>query len=442
MSLREDYRARAAWVVDLCRRLYPVRGLVASPDLDRAFAQLKAALPALTIHEYPSGAQAEDWVVPDAWRALSGRLEDRSGRVLASLDESFLFVAPYSQPVDGWFSKAQMAGHVRTRADVPDAYALEHRYAYDYRLKDWGVTLPHVVWQAMPEDGQYRVRIEVERRPGSMKVAEMVLEGRRPETICICSQFDELCNDGQSSAVLGMDLMRRLAQRGAREFTWQLLLVPEMFGTLFYIHANRERVRRTAGMLNLETIGAGERWLHKSSLGGDSLVDHALHLAFADAGVAYEQTAFFGGYGNDERVYGWPTIGIPGASLQRFPFRYYHTSRDTPDILEPPLVEEALRVADAFIDIVERDYVPSWRRKLQPWLTRHGLYFDHASDPEQFQRLNNLALFHIDGRRSVSALARLAGVGFGRLHAYLERFAELGLIAKSPVGVTLPASDY
>ena len=442
MSDSMDYQARATGIIDLCRKLYPVRGLIVSPDLDRAFGQIAQALPGMKIHEYPSGMQSEDWVVPPSWQAVAGRLEDRSGRVLASLEQSFLFAAPYSEPVDGWFSKTEIAKHLRTRPEVPDAYVLEHRHAYDYRLKDWGITLPHAVWQAMPEKADYRVLIQTEVRPGKLKVAEMVLEGRRPETICICSQFDELCNDGQSSAVLGMDLMRRLMKREKREFTYQLLLVPEMFGTLFFVLNNRERVRRTAGMLNLETIGAGEKWLHKASLPGDSLVDHALRLAFAETGIACEETGFFGGYGNDERVYAWPTIGIPGVALQRFPFRFYHTNRDTPDILEPALVVEALKIADQFIDILERDYVPQYRNKAQPWLTRHGLYFDHYQDPQKFQRLNNTVLFNVDGRRPVSELARLAGVRFGELHDYLERFAALGLIGKSPLKVELPATAF
>jgi aminopeptidase-like protein len=436
----EDYAGRAAWIIDLCRALYPVRGLIVSPDLDRAFSQIKQVLPELVVHEYPTGMQCEDWIVPPSWEALSGRLEDATGKVLASHDESFLFVAPYSEPVDGWFSKAEIGGHARTRPDQPDAYVLEHRNAYDFRLTDWGITLPHAVWQRMSESGRYRVVIETRTKPGALKVAELVLPGRRAETICICSQFDELCNDGQSSAVLGIDLMRSLMRRREREFTYQLLLVPEMFGTIFYVLNNRERIARTAGMLNLETVGAGEKWLHKASLAADSVFDRALHLAFAEADAPYQTAGFFEGYGNDERVYAWPSIGIPGVALQRYPFAYYHTHHDTPDILSRDLVIEALKVADAFIDILERDFVPRYRNVAQPWLTRHGLYFDHAVDPEQFRRLNNVALFNLDGHRSVSELARMAGVGFGLLCDYLDKFAARGLIDKAPIPLGLPAA--
>ena len=435
-----DYRGRAAWIIDLCRDLYPVRGLIVSPDLDRAFGQIKEAMPALTIHEYPTGLECEDWIVPPSWRAVSGTLKDAAGQVLASLDESFLFVAAYSEPVDGWFTKEEIARHLRTRPDQPDAYCLEHRNAYDYRLVDWGITLPHVVWERMSDAQRYHVSIETETRPGSLKVAEMTLPGRRPETICLCSQFDELCNDGQSSAVLAMDLMRELMQRSEREFTYQIFLVPEMFGTLFYILNNKDRIARTAAMLNLETIGAGDGWLLKSSLHGDSFADQALELAFRETGIPFQPGNFFQGYGNDERVYAWPMIGIPGPALQRHPFAFYHTSHDTPDILSPELIVEALKVSTSFIDVVERDYVPVFRNIAQPWLTRHGLYFDHYVDPQQFQRLNNLALFNVDGRKSVADLARLADVPFSLLYDYLERFRARGLVDKRPIAIPLPAA--
>lgn len=436
----EDYRGRAQWIIDLCRDLYPIRGLIASPDLDRAYARIAEAVPGLVVHEYPTGMECEDWIVPPSWRAVTGRLEDKAGRVLASLDEHFLFVAAYSEPVDGWFSKADIAKRMRTRPDHPDAYALEHRNAYDFRLTDWGITLPHRVWDKMSDTELYRVVVETETKPGAMRVAEMVLPGRRPETICLCSHMDELCNDGHSSSVLALDLIRQLARRDHREFTYQVLLVPEMIGAIFYILNNRERVARTAAMLNFETIACGEKWIHKASLKPDSFVDAALHLAFRDAGIAYESVGFFEGYGNDERVYGWPSIGIPGAAIQRYPFPYYHTSHDTPEILDAGLIAEALQVSDTFIDVLERDYVPSYRRLAQPWLTRHGLYFDHYVDPQQFQRLNNLALFNIDGRHSVSDLAKLAGLPFGMLHDYLEKFVARDLIEKRPITVDLPAA--
>lgn len=443
MTIPADYierrRARAEQTIAICREIYPMRGLIVSPDIDRGFEIVKKHFPDVAIHEYPTGMTCEDWIVPQSWRAVSGFLKDASGKTLASLDEHFLFVAAYSEPVDGWFTKKEIEGRCRTRPDQPDCYVLEHRNAYDYRRTDWGITLPHRVWSAMTDDTRYHIKIEVERRPGSLKAAEWFLPGRREETICINSQFDELCNDGHSSAVLGLQIMQWLKERKDREFSYQLLLTPEMFGTLFFILTNLPKVANTVGFLNLETLGAGEKWLFKHSQTGATFMDDALAAAFADLGIGYDEAGFFGGYGNDERVYGWPTLAIPGIALQRHPFAYYHTSKDTPDILSADLFAESLAISERFIEVLEGTYIPSYRNVVQPWLTRHGLYFDHYVNPEDFQRLNNLALFNVNGRNSLLDLVKISGVKFDTLHTYLEQFAEKNLLEKRPFPVDRPA---
>lgn len=432
-------RDRAEAVLDLIRELFPIKGLMVSPDLDRAMARLAEELPGLVIHEYPSGLECEDWIVPQSWEAKAARLTDEQGRVLASLDEHFLFVAPYSEPVDGWFTKEEIAAHSRTRPDVPDAYLLEHRNAYNYSLVDWGITLPYRVWEQLSDDARYRVEIEVETKPGVMRVGEYFLPGRRPEVICLNGHIDELCNDDLSGTILGLEVMRGLIERPEREFSYQLLLAPEMMGTLFYVLNNRERVAKTVGMLNLEAVGAGESWALKRAFKDGEVFEESLRAAFARLGYGYEELDFFDGYGNDERVIAWPTIGIPGIGLQRHPFAEYHTSKDTPELLSLDLLTEAIEICDAFIDVMERNYVPAYVNFAQPWLTRHGLYFDAVEDRENFRKFNNLVLFNLDGEKSVLELARLSGLDFDTVWRFLEAFVEKRLVRKQPLPLAAKA---
>lgn len=430
---RQRRLATADHIIELCRALYPVRGLIVSPDLDRAFERVREEHPDLVLHSYPTGSRAEDWVVPPSWQALEGRIETEEGRVLASLADSFLFVAPYSEPVEGLFTKAEIARRCRTRPDQPDAFFLEHRNAYDHRLVDWGITLPHALWESMPEDARYRVVIETELADGALKVAECVLPGRRPEIICLCSQFDELCNDGQSSALLGLELLKHLAEREQREFSYQVLMVPELIGTLFYAFNNREVLDRTVAMLNLETLGAGQQWVLKRALRDGGSLEAALEDALTGLGRGFEAVGFFGGYGNDERVYAWPRLGVPGPGLQRFPFAHYHTSHDTPERLDRALLAEALEICETAIETLERNYVPRHLGLLPPWLTKHDLYFDVREDPAMANSLNGAVLYGIDGRRSVLGLARDSGLPFETVWRYLEAFAGKGMIEKRPL---------
>lgn len=420
--------AQADRVIKICRDMYPVRGLIVSPDIQRAFGQLKAAYPEVKIHTYPTGSLAEDWEVPPSWEATKGRLTAEDGTVLASLEHSFLMVAPSSEPVNGWFTKAEIAKHVRTRSSRPKSYFLEHRNAYDYKLVDWGITLPHEVWEAMPDTGRFHVEIEVKTGPGELCVADWFLPGRRPETICICSQFDELCNDGQSSAVFAAELFEQLRQWPDREFSYHMLLVPEMFGTLFFAHHNEALLQRTVAMFNLETLGAGHQWALKQSLKDGGSLEQALTAALDILGVGYKKYGFFEAFGNDERVYSWPGLGIPGTGLQRYPFDDYHTDRDTPDLLDRGLMAEAFSICELTLRLLERNAIPAYTGRLPPWLTKHGLYFDATLDREQYAKFNNDLLFNVDGTKSFLRLSADIGLPVDVLLDYLAKFQARDLI--------------
>jgi aminopeptidase-like protein len=103
------------------------------------------------------------------------------------------------------------------------------------------------------------------------------------------------------------------------------------------------------------------------------------------------------------------------------------------------MLGEALQVCDGFVDIVESNFVPRLTGRLQPWLTRRGLYFDHYVEPALSAQLNNLVLFNVNGRRSVLDLARISGAPFTKVRDYLERFVEAGLMERLPA--PLPAGE-
>lgn len=416
----------------LLESISPLPRMVNSPGLDECFKIIAADLPGLIVHEYPAGMECEDWIVPRSWEVKKGSLMDSKGKVIASTDECLLFVAPYSEPVDGWFTKAEIEQHLSTRKDRPDAFPLEHRHAYNFRLKTWGITFPYRRWTELPE-GRYHVQIDVEFGQGSMKVGEYFLEGRRPETICICAHIDELCNDDLSGCIVGMELMRIIESLPNRKYSYQLLLVPEMFGSLFYIYENPDKIARTVGMLNLETVGASGEWLLKKALRDGDRLEEILRAALRLATKEFKEDDFFGGYGNDERVYSWPSIGIPGVALQKHPFPEYHTSEDVPGIVKDEHLLKAVEICANFVRILEDDYVPAYTKRLQPWLTRRNLYFDSIRDIQRFRKFNNSVLFGIDGVRSVLDLAISAGLEFDEVREYLKSFQREGLLSSSDV---------
>jgi aminopeptidase-like protein len=435
MAMNLDPSIRIKRIMSLLENMSVLPRMIVSPGLDRAFELIKREIPGVVIHEYPSGSECEDWIVPLSWRVTEGFIEDETGTVVASIDENILFVAPYSEPIDGWFTKDEIEKHSTTRPDRPDAFALEHRNAYNYQLVDWGITLPFNRWRKLPE-GRYHVKIEVERKFGTMKVAEYFLQGERPETICICAHIDELCNDDLSGCVTAIELMLYIESLAKRQYSYQMLLVPEMIGCIFFVHNNTDKITKTIGMLNLETIGAGDKWHLKRAFQSNARIERILRAAMKTTGIPFNEINFFEGYGNDERVFAWPTINLPGVALQRFPFPQYHTSDDTPSIVSSENFIQALKISETFVDILERDYIPNYINKLQPWLTRRNLYFDSIRHPDDFNKFNNTVIYNINGSNSIMDLSEIAQLDFFDVYDYLNKFLEQGLIGKAGVSWT------
>ena len=155
-----DLETRAARMLTLLEEINPLQRMINSTGLDKTFEIFKRELPDAVIHEYPAGMEREDWIVPRSWQVVKGQLEDEYGEIIASTDESHLFVAPYSEPVDGWFTKNEVERHLSTSVNRPDSFLLEHRNAYNCQLVDWGITLPYRRWCELPE-GRYHVKFDV-----------------------------------------------------------------------------------------------------------------------------------------------------------------------------------------------------------------------------------------------------------------------------------------
>lgn len=415
-------------MMSFLHKISPLRRMVNCPGLDETFAFLKQRHKDIVIHEYPSGKSYGDWVSPPSWEVTTAYLKDQHGNVIVSLDDHFLFVADYSEPIDGWFSKAEIESHLRTREDRPDAFLLEHRNAYDFHLVDWRISLPFNIWSKLSDHEKYHIKIDTLVKENPLKLAEWFIPGESKETICVCAHIDELCNDDLSACAVALELMRYIENIPNRKYSYQMLLGPELFSTLFFIHDNPEKIDNTIAMLNLETLGAGDDLCLKKALKDGVPFERALRLAINEKELAFTEYNFFEAIGNDERVYAWPTIDIPGVSLQRYPYYQYHTSEDTVDVLSPELMQESLEICCSFVNILEEDFVVEYAGLLPPWLSKRKLYFDSINEKNKFHKFNNILLYNIDGIKPMSELAELSGLTFNEVKNYLHSFIESGVL--------------
>jgi aminopeptidase-like protein len=417
----------------IVEEIAPLRRMINSKGMDQAFEIVKKYLPELKIHEYKPGLPADDWEVPYGWELIRAHVKNSKGELVASDADSHLLVAAYSEPVNGKFKKAEIAKHLRCHPIMKDAFFMEHRNAYNYALVDWGMTLPQNIWDSLSDTEEYEVLIEIEKDFNrTMKVGEIFIEGLSEQVICFNAHIDELCNDNLSSCAVLIELFRKLSTdcEFKPHYSYQLQLIPEVIGTFFYVRNNMDVVRRTVAMINLETVGKGENWLIKSSLKGGRYIDRLMEVTGRIVLGGHQTSDMFGGYGNEERVYEYPTIAVPSVALQRFPFDEYHSSADTPDKLSDANLNKALEFTEKLINIIERDFIPEYTMILPPRLTKHGLYFDSKDQPDLFNIFMNQVQFNVDEKKSLVDLCYTYQIDFDTLYNYLMQFVDKNFIKK------------
>ena len=114
------------------RALFPLCRSLTGPGNRETLRVLGEIIP-LRVHEYPSGAKAYDWVIPDEWTAREAWIQDASGRRLVDFSVNNLHLVSYSVPVRGAFTLAQLTRHLHWREDLPQAIP----YRTSYYKNDW-----------------------------------------------------------------------------------------------------------------------------------------------------------------------------------------------------------------------------------------------------------------------------------------------------------------
>jgi aminopeptidase-like protein len=420
MSIYFNDDSRKKRMIDLLTEIFPLQRMITSDGLDEAFKIVQREFPDIVIHNYPVGTKCGDWVVPKSWEVMEGWIEDDKGNRILSIQDNILFVASYSEPIDGFFSKNEIKVHLSTNPNRPTDFILEHRNAFNYHLKTWGISIPFSIWEKMP-DAKYHIKIRVKWGKNSLKVADYHLPGSKADTIILIAHIDELCNDDLSGCVVIMEIMRYLQTLKTRIYSYKMLLVPETIGTFFYIKNNPNIIATTIGVIDFETNGAGEFLCLKKAHTKDSYIEKAYSKAITDLSIPIQDVDFFFGSGNDERVFEWPTIKIPSISLQRWPFKEYHTSSDIPKLINSNYLLEAVNITEHFVALIEKDKIPFFNNLIPPWLSYHRLYYDYGdkNNSDIAYKINNTVFYNIDGEKSILELARISNIPFNDLYEYL-----------------------
>jgi aminopeptidase-like protein len=264
---------------------------------------------------------------------------------------------------------------VRERWDLPDALQYTSFWWTGHEKRVFGFVLSPREGERLrtlirSENSAGRtvcVRADVKARfyEGAMEVITALLPGESEEEIMMVGH---LChpapggNDNASGAAATMEAARTLQglieqgklpkpKRSIR-FLW----MPEMSGTYAYLAQRESELGRMVAGVNMDMVGENQEECHSSflidlppesaaSFAGDLMEAIRAEIvqeasSFASTGqyalFRYATTQFGGG--SDQYIFSDPSVGIPMPLLIQEPDKFYHTSADTIEKVDPRML--------------------------------------------------------------------------------------------------------
>lgn len=210
-----------------------------------------------------------------------------------------------------------------------------------------------------------RVHVDTSLYDGSLEVVEAFIPGESDEEILLVAHLchpQPSANDNASGAAALLEAARALAALIARgelsppRRTIRFLWVPEITGALAWLATNESHIPRLVAGLNLDMVGQDQE-----QCGSSLLVESPPHALSSFAGVLLArlrdlllpEVKTFGGVGgyplfrtadvpfgggSDHAIFSDPSVGVPMPMLVQWPDRFYHTSADTPDRVDPKML--------------------------------------------------------------------------------------------------------
>ena len=417
-------------------------GVVADDNV-RLFDRIDREL-SLDIRRYESGDAYNGWVVPANWRVHKAEIR-RDGELMFDGRTHTLGVARYAKSFSGRLSWEELQPRLVTNPDLPDAYVFHCMWQYRPWAADWAFSVPHNVYRNFGP-GEYDIELHTEYSPGDMLVAEHEKLGRSHKTIVFHSNscHPHMANDGFAGTALLIALFKWLHSLDTF-YTYRLVIGPEHVGTVFYLRdmPEDEMNRIVCGVFE-EMPGTGGPVKIASTFLGGLPLDQAFANAARHYAKSYELVPWRCGAGNDETVWEAPGYEVPFMEVTRsedlmHPYREYHTSLDTPDVMIPAQLDEMLLVFQKAVQALERN--ARAYRKFDGLMClsnpHYDLYMeredpaiakDLPADSEKWGKLLDSLLRYFDGRMTLLEIANKHDLPFERVFSYLKRFEDKGLI--------------
>lgn len=391
---------------------------------------IQELLPALEIHEVPSGTPAFDWTVPNEWNVQEAWLEDPDGNRIADFSRHNLHLVGYSTPIDRKIDLEELQNHLHSIPDQPAAIP----YVTSYYSPQWGFCLAHRDRLKL-KPGTYRVYIDATLAPGSLTYGELVLPGKTQREVFLSTYIchPSMANNELSGPCVTAFLAKWLTERDHRRYTYRIIFIPETIGALTYLSRHLNDLKRNvAAGFNVTCIGDERCYSYLPSRSGDTISDKAALHALKHLAPDFKRYTYLE-RGSDERQYCAPGVDLPIATIMRSKYGQYpeyHTSLDDLTFVTPQGLEGGLIALQKAIEILEYDCKPRVTVIGEPQMSKRGLRptlgTKTSFDDAQRTMMNILA--YSDGVRSLLEIAEIVGKPMWTLIPICEILSKHGLI--------------
>lgn len=337
-------------IKDLIAKLAPYRSGVVCDGLDKVSNLLCEELP-FTVHEFATGDEVNGWTVPHKWECQTAKIWKQYGggevELIYDGNAHPLGVCAYSDSWIGGLGGEELKKHLYYADGYNDALIYHCDWWYKPWARNWGFSVTKHFYNSIDDKAAYHIELRTTLEAGTMKVLEYVLPGKSEQSIMLNAHdcHPGCANDDLSGCAVGIQVMRQMAERTNRKYTYRLLIAPEHFGSIFYL--KRFGKNNIIGGIFLESLGTDGQLALQQSFTGESEIDNVLRVALRPN---YSDKLFRQVVGNDETV--WEAAGyeIPFPSVSRVPFPEYHTDKDNAALMsENSLQDASMRILDALV---------------------------------------------------------------------------------------------
>lgn len=240
--------------------LYSLPRYLVSEGIDEALDLISNWVP-VTIHKYPTGMNCLDWIVPEQWHCNEVHLKTIDDEVVFSSKTDPFHIMSYSLPFEGEVSREILFKHLHVSESDLQAIPIKQTLLD----RDWGLCCSRQTKNSLDEE-KYRVHIDSAFSSGTMKVGEVVAQGRTDDTIILCGYLDGpgQASETLSGALVGLNVMVNKLLGKKTKYTYRLLILPGPAGLAGWISQNEKLIPEVKGILNLR--GLGNKLLHNLQL--------------------------------------------------------------------------------------------------------------------------------------------------------------------------------